>query len=95
MTRMLNEADIRCVVTCGLADSETIEAFAPQLPTYHALILSALDGVTKNFPLIFAVDGFAHLPRSGVTRSMWKALEVAAETDGGPGSALAEANVRQ
>jgi hypothetical protein len=74
MNRMLNEADIKRVVSCGLADKETIESFAPELPEFHALILSAKDGVTRNFPLVFKVRDFG-LPLSGVTRSMWRALD--------------------
>ena len=75
MTRLLNEADIQRVAACGLADSETIASFAPEIPKYHALVLSAVDGVTKNFPLIFNVRDFG-LPKSGVTRSMWRALDM-------------------
>ena len=74
MSRMLNEADIKRVVACGLADKETIESFAPELPEHHALVLSAKDGVTSNFPLVFKVRDF-RLLRSGVTRSMWRALD--------------------
>ena len=74
MTRLLNEGDIRRVAACGLADSETIASFAPEVPKYHTLVLSALEGVTKNFPLIFGVRDF-DLPPSGVTRSMWRVLE--------------------
>jgi hypothetical protein len=74
MNRMLNEADIKRVVSCGLADKETIESFAPELPEFHALVLSAKDGVTRNFPLVFKVRDFG-LPLSGVTRSMWRALD--------------------
>ena len=73
MTRMVNDADINRVGTCGLSDSDTINSFAPELPEHHALILSAKDGVTNNFPLVFNVRDF-ELPKSGVTRSMWKAL---------------------
>lgn len=85
MTRLLNEADIKRVAACGLADSETIESFAPEIPKYHALVLSALDGVTKNFPLIFEVRDFG-LPKSGVTRSMWRALESAGPARGNEGN---------
>jgi hypothetical protein len=74
MTRMVSETDIRRVEVCGLADKETIEGFAPELPEYHALILSAKDGVTKNFPLVFKVSKFDFKP-TGVTRSMWQELD--------------------
>lgn len=73
MTRIVNEGDIRRVEACGLVDDDTIEGFAPQLPEYHALMLSSKDGVTKTFPLVFQVRDFG-LPKSGVTRSMWGAL---------------------
>lgn len=73
MTRMVNEADISRVSACGLTDGETINSFAPELPEHHALLLSAKDGITRNFPLVFHVMDFK-LPKSGVTRSMWKAL---------------------
>lgn len=76
MTRMLNEADIRRVGACGLTDRETIEGFAPELPEHHALLLSAKDGITKTFPLVFNVRDFG-LPASGVTRSMWHKLDAA------------------
>lgn len=73
MTRMVNEADIHRVSACGLTDGDTINSFAPELPEHHALILSAKDGATNNFPLVFNVMDF-QLPKSGVTRSMWRAL---------------------
>lgn len=79
MTRMLNDADIKCVAKCGLADKETIEGFAPEIPEHHALILSAKDGITKTFPLIFEVRDFG-FPASGVTRSMWHALDTSVST---------------
>lgn len=75
LTRMVNEDDIGRISGCGLTDKETINDFAPQIPQYHALILSSSSGVTSNFPLLFKVDPFEHLPSSGVTRSMWEALE--------------------
>jgi hypothetical protein len=81
MTRMLNGADIQRIVRCGLADKETIEDFAPEIPERHALILSAKDGITKTFPLIFQVRDFQH-PPSGVTRSMWSKLDTAAGSSG-------------
>lgn len=75
MTRMVNEDDINRIAGCGLTDKETIKDFAPQIPKYHSLILSSTSGVTSNFPLLFQVDSFSHLPGSGETRSMWEALE--------------------
>jgi hypothetical protein len=78
MTRMVNEADIRRVAACGLVDRETIEDFATVLPEYHALLLSAREGVTRNFPLVFKVRDF-QLPRSGETRS-WRVLSETAAT---------------
>jgi hypothetical protein len=81
MTRMLNEADIQRIVRCGLADRETIVGFAPEIPERHALVLSAKNGITQTFPLIFEVRDFGH-PLSGVTRSMWHKLE----TTGGTGT---------
>ena len=75
MSKIVNVGDIRRVEACGLVDNETIECFAPQLPEHHALILSSKDGITKTFPLVFKVDEFPNLPKSGVTRSMWEAIE--------------------
>lgn len=73
MTRMLNESDINKVASCGLVDKETIVGFASQLPDYYALLLSGKDRVTKGFPLVFKVRDFG-LPKSGITRSMWRHL---------------------
>jgi hypothetical protein len=73
MARMLNKQDIDQVKNCGLSDSETIECFASNLREYHALLLSGIDGATKNFPLVFGVRDFG-LPVSGETRSMWGAM---------------------
>jgi hypothetical protein len=73
MTRLLNESDMRKVATCGLADSETIDSFARDLPEHHALLLSGKNGTTRNFPLVFHVRHFG-LPPSGVSRSMWAEL---------------------
>lgn len=74
MTKMLNKRDIDQVKNCGLADAETIEGFARDLPKYHALFLSGIEGSTKNFPLVFKVRDFK-LPKTGVTRSMWQAMK--------------------
>ena len=73
MTRMVNRKDIDRVADCGLTDKETIIGFANNLKEHHALFLSAKDGATKNFPLVFHVRDFG-LPRSGETRSQWKAM---------------------
>jgi hypothetical protein len=75
LTRMVNEDDVGRIAGCGLTDKETIKDFAPQIPKYHALALSSTTGVTSNFPLLFQVDPFQHLPSSGETRSMWEVLE--------------------
>ncbi len=83
MARMVNQKDIDKVVDCGLADKKTIEGFAKDLPKYHNLFLSAMNGATKNFPLVFQVrdfttpekDGGEGLPKSGVTRSMWEIIK--------------------
>jgi hypothetical protein len=73
MTRMVNRKDIDRVADCGLTDKETIIGFANNLKEHHALFLSAKDGATKNFPLVFHVRDFG-LPPSGQTRSQWKAM---------------------
>ena len=73
MTRLVNESDMRKVATCGLADAETIDGFARDLPKHHALLLSGKEGATQNFPLVFHVRDFG-LPPSGVSRSMWATL---------------------
>lgn len=78
MTRILNKKDIDQVKNCGLTDADTIEGFAKSLDKYYALLLSAQDGATKNFPLVFKVRDFG-LPKSGETRSMWKVLKDNAE----------------
>ncbi|MFB2938358.1 ATP-binding protein [Aerosakkonemataceae cyanobacterium BLCC-F154] len=83
MTRMVNQKDIDKVVICGLADKKTIQGFAKDLPKYHNLFLSASNGATKNFPLVFEVrdftapieDGGEGLTKSGVTRSMWEVIK--------------------
>ena len=83
MTRMVNQKDIDKVIDCGLADKKTIEGFAKDLPKYHNLFLSGINGATKNFPLVFQVrdftapekDGGEGLPKSGVTRSMWEIIK--------------------
>ncbi|WP_161569233.1 ATP-binding protein [Candidatus Oscillochloris fontis] len=75
LTRMVNEDDIGHIAGCGLTDKDTIKDFAPQIPKYHALALSSTSGVTSNFPFLFEVDPFKHLPSSGETRSMWEVLE--------------------
>jgi len=74
MTKMLNKKDIDQVKNCGLTDQETIEGFARDLPKYHALFLSGIEGSTSNFPLIFRVRDFG-LPETGITRSMWQAMK--------------------
>jgi hypothetical protein len=74
MTRMLNKRDIDQVKNCGLTDAETITSFARNLREYHALLLSGINGATKNFPLVFKVRDFG-LPTSGETRSMWMAMK--------------------
>jgi hypothetical protein len=74
MTKMLNKKDIDQVKNCGLTDQETIEGFARDLPKYHALFLSGIEGSTSNFPLIFKVRDFG-LPKTGITRSMWQAMK--------------------
>ena len=76
MTRMVNRRDIDRVADCGLTDKETIVGFANNLKEHHALFLSAKDGATKNFPLVFHVRDFG-LPKSGETRSQWKAMSLA------------------
>jgi hypothetical protein len=73
MTRMVNRKDIDRVADCGLTDKETIIGFAKNLKDHHALFLSAKDGATQNFPLVFHVRDFG-LPKSGETRSQWKAM---------------------
>ncbi len=73
MTRLINRKDIDRLVDCGLADKETIEDFAQNLRDYHALFLSAKNGVTQNFPLVFHVRDFG-LPQSGQTRSQWEVM---------------------
>lgn len=83
MTRMVNKKDIDKVIGCGLTDKKTIEGFAKDLPRYHNLFLSANNGATKNFPLVFKVrdftasqaEGGEDLPKSGVTRSMWEVIK--------------------
>ncbi|WP_425354827.1 helicase HerA domain-containing protein [Limnoraphis robusta] len=83
MTRMVNKKDIDKVIGCGLTDKRTIEGFAKDLPRYHNLFLSANNGATKNFPLVFKVrdftasqtEGGEDLPKSGVTRSMWEIIK--------------------
>lgn len=83
MTRMVNKKDIDKVIGCGLTDKRTIEGFAKDLPKYHNLFLSANNGATKNFPLVFKVrdftaspaEGGEDLPKSGVTRSMWEVIK--------------------
>jgi Helicase HerA, central domain len=74
MTQMLNSKDIDQVKNCGLTDQETIKGFARDLPKYHALFLSGIEGATKNFPLVFKVHDFG-LPKTGVTRSMWQVMK--------------------
>lgn len=74
MTRMLNRRDIDQVKNCGLTDAETITGFARNLREYHALLLSGINGATKNFPLVFKVRDFG-LPASGESRSMWMAMK--------------------
>ena len=73
LTRMLNKSDIERVKSCGLADGESIEGFAKNLPDRHVLILSGRERVTNQFPLIVRVNNFGF--DSGTTRSMWQALE--------------------
>lgn len=80
MARMLNKRDIDQVKNCGLTDAETIEGFARNLAEHHALLLSAKDGTTSGFPLVFRVRDF-ELPASGETRSMWQALKNARTAD--------------
>lgn len=83
MTRMVNKKDIDKVIGCGLTDKKTIEGFAKDLPRYYNLFLSANNGATKNFPLVFKVrdftasqaEGGEDLPKSGVTRSMWEIIK--------------------
>ncbi|MEA5538803.1 DUF87 domain-containing protein [Limnoraphis robusta Tam1] len=83
MTRMVNKKDIDKVIGCGLTDKKTIEGFAKDLPRYYNLFLSANNGATKNFPLVFKVRDFTasqakggeDLPKSGVTRSMWEVIK--------------------
>lgn len=83
MTRMVNQKDIDKVIFCGLADKKTIQGFAKDLPKYHNLFLSASNGATNNFPLVFEVrdftapsdEGGEDLPKSGVTRSMWEVIK--------------------
>ncbi|MFM6205511.1 hypothetical protein, partial [Planktothrix sp.] len=78
-----NKKDIDKVIGCGLTDKRTIEGFAKDLPRYHNLFLSANNGATKNFPLVFKVrdfttsqaEGGEDLPKSGVTRSMWEIIK--------------------
>jgi hypothetical protein len=74
MTRMVNRKDIDRVADCGLTDKETIVGFAQNLKDHHALFLSAKDGATRNFPLVFHVRDFG-LPKSGATRSQWEAMK--------------------
>jgi hypothetical protein len=73
MTRLVNHKDISRVVDCGLTDKETIEGFAENLRDHHVLFLSARNGATRNFPLVFHVRDFG-LPPSGRTRSQWEAM---------------------
>lgn len=73
MTRMFSRKDIDRIVDCGLTDKETIYGFARNLRDRHALFLSAKEGATKNFPLVFRVRDF-NLPKSGQTRSQWRAM---------------------
>ncbi|MCP9494115.1 MAG: DUF853 family protein [Pyrinomonadaceae bacterium MAG19_C2-C3] len=73
MTRMFSRKDIDRIVDCGLTDKETIYGFARNLKDRHALFLSAKEGATKNFPLVFRVRDF-NLPKSGQTRSQWRAM---------------------
>ncbi|MGI8638339.1 MAG: hypothetical protein ACR2MG_00065 [Pyrinomonadaceae bacterium] len=82
MTRIVNKKDIDQVKNCGLTDADTIEGFAKSLDRHYALLLSAQDGSTKNFPLVFKVRDFG-LPVSGETRSMWKVLRDVAEQQQG------------
>jgi len=58
MTRMLNKQDIDQVKNCGLTDAETIEGFASNLREHHALLLSGINGATKNSPLDFSCARF-------------------------------------
>lgn len=74
MTRMVNMKDINRLVDCGLTDKETIIGFAQNLKDHHTLFLSAKNGATKNFPLVFHVRDFG-LPISGETRSQWEAMK--------------------
>lgn len=79
LTRLINSKDVSRVQACGLTDAETLAGFARDLPEYHALLLSGLEGCTQGFPLVFQVHDFG-LPASGRTRSIWRALETAKET---------------
>jgi hypothetical protein len=76
LTRLINAQDVNRVKTCGLTDGETLAGFAGDLPEYHALLLSGLGGCTEGFPLVFKVHDF-QLPKSGESRSIWRALEAA------------------
>lgn len=79
MTKMLNKRDIDQVKNCGLTDVETIEGFARNLKTHHALLLSGKNGATNNFPLVFHVRDF-ELGSSGETKSMWEVMKKKAES---------------
>ncbi len=79
MTRMFSRKDIDRIVDCGLTDKETIYGFARNLKDRHALFLSAKEGATKNFPLVFRVRDF-ELPKSGQTRSQWRAMREHSES---------------
>lgn len=74
MTQMTDSKDINYVANCGLIDKETLIGFAKNLKKHHALFLSAKNGATQNFPLVFHVRNFG-LPPSGETRSQWKAMD--------------------
>jgi hypothetical protein len=86
LTRLINHKDVARVQDCGLADNDTISGFARDLPPRKALLLSGLSGCTQGFPLVFDVRDFG-LPVSGITRSMWKALEEQRGSDGRSASA--------
>lgn len=73
VTPMPSDEDIHYVVASGLADRETVTAFARNMPDHHVLLLSAKSGASSNFPLVIKVPDFG-LPISGRTRSQWEAL---------------------
>jgi hypothetical protein len=77
LTRVLNKKDIDQVKNCGLADGESIESFARNLPDRHVLVLGGRDRVGNQFPLVVSVRDFGF--KSGSTRSMWVALRMKRE----------------